>query len=504
MAKQVSFGKAGMEKMMIGLNTCADAVSATIGPKGRNAYIMNDYTPEITNDGVKIANKIVLENPEEDAGAWIIRNVSGQQNDDVGDGTTTVTVLTQALIQECLKRPENAMEIKESLKEAGDKVLAILKAKSVALKPEEVSRVALISSESQQLSTLITEIIDKLGEKAVINVEDSKTFATDYEIVEGYNAAVGFMSPAFITDKRKGQAIYEDIHVLVTQRKISNLIDIVPLINKLAESKIGNLVLVCEDIDDSILGQLVMNKNMGTFNSLVLRCGGEIIEDIAGATGATIVSDNTGISFKNMGLEHLGKVKKVVSEKDKTLFITEPEVSQKYAETLEGIAETEVNQLVKKRYDQRIARVKGGIAQLRIGAPTDEERGYLKDKAEDAIKATKAALEEGIVEGGGMTLWRIASELQPTTIGEEILKRGLKAPLQRIVENAGKDYTEVVRNLSSSDNGYNAKTGEYVNLLTEGIIDPSKVTRCALENAVSAAATFITTYSVITEIPEKK
>lgn len=497
--KKVSFGREAMESMMRGLDKVADAVSSTIGPKGRNAYIMHDLTPKITNDGVTIANKIILEDPEEDAGAYIIRNVSAQQNDDVGDGTTTVTILTQAIIHEALKRPENPMEIKESLQQSGQKLLKQLAKKSVKIKTTDINRVALISSENEQLALLITEIIGKLGSKAVMNVEDSKTFATDYEIVDGYEAGVGFMSPHFINDTKSGKASFEDVPIFVSERKIANVIDIQPLFEQLAAEKISQCVIVCEDIDDAMLGLLVMNKSMGRFNPLVIRCAGEIIEDIAGATGATICSNRTGLTFKDVTLKDLGRAKKVVSEVNKTLFIIDSVAPKQYAQELFGRMETEVNQYTKKHLEQRMNRVLGGIANLRIGAATDFEREYLKLKAEDAIKATKAAIEEGIVEGGGMALWRLCDSSQ--TVGAKIMNRALTTPLRKIIENAGKDYTDIVPNILD-DKGYDAKNNIYVDMMKAGIIDPTKVERCALENAISAASTFITTYTCITEIKD--
>lgn len=495
--KEVSFGKNALEPLLKGLDTAADAVSLTIGPCGRNVYIMDDMTPKITNDGATISNKIKLEDEKEDAGAWVIRNVSAQQLDDVGDGTSTVVVLTQAIIRECLARPENPVVIKESLEQAGKLVLEELAKTAKAIQPGDEKKIAQISAENEQLAQIITEIVEKLGSKAVVHIEDSKTFATDYEVVDGYEVAAGFMSPHMINDTKSGKAVYSDIPVLVTDRKIANIIDIQPLFTQLQENNIGQLVIVCDDIEDAMLGMLVANKQLGRFNALVIRCGGEMLQDTAGAVGAQVVSNGTGITFKDLKLEHLGHAQKVVANEYKTLFIVDK--NEEYIDLMKSKSENEPNQWTKKHIDDRIARLTGGIANLRIGASTDLEREYLKMKADDAVKATKAALEEGIVEGGGFALWRLASRLTEDDIGQSILKKALTAPLRAILNNAGVDYTDVITHLVD-DSGYNLKTKEYGNLLEMGIMDPIKVERCALENAVSAAATFITTHCLITNV----
>lgn len=499
MAKQVSFSR---EKVLKGFNQAADAVVGTIGPKGKNVFLMDTYTPVITNDGVTIANKIVLEDPEEDAGAYVIRNITGQQNDDVGDGTTTVATLLQSIINESLKRPENAMEVSLSLKEAGDKVLKILAKKSIKITKKDIEKVALISAENKDLAKIITEVFDKLGEKAVINVEDSKTFATEYEIVDGYEAHVGFISPHFITDKKTAKAEYSDIPVFVTEKKISNISDIKPLWEQFAKAGISQCVIVCDDIDDSMLGMFVTNNAMGTFKSLIIKATGPLLQDIEAVVGATMVSDTNGVRFQDVKLEHLGKAKKVISTANKTLFLGDGESAKKHATHLEKASEFDPNQYAAKKLIERVSKLRGGVASLRIGAPTDFEREYLKFKAEDAVKAVKAALEEGVVEGGGMALWRIAQDLDTKTIGEQILSKALKAPLIKIIENCGKDYADIIKELPEGK-GYDAKSDKYVDMVESGIIDPAKVERCAVENAISSASQFITSFCFITDIHEK-
>lgn len=498
--KQITFQKEAMDKMLLGLNKAAKAVSGSMGPKGLNVYIDDPLQPKITNDGFTIAGNVKLKDKQEDAGAYVIRNITSQQNDDVGDGTTTVAVLTKAILDECLKRPENPVLIKQSLKEAGEKIIKDLQAKSVKIKNTDINKVALISSENEHIAKLITEIIEKLGDKAVINVEDSKTLMTDYEIVDGYEAHVGFMSPHFITDKKANKAVYEDVPVLVSETKINNIQDIAPIFEMFKNEGINTCVIVCDDIDDSMLGVLVNNKLMGTFNSLVIRATGWLLQDIEGATGAKAISTTSGVTFKTFTKKNLGFAKKIVCDSNKTLFTTDGVSAKQYASLLDMQSENEPNQFQAKKLAERASKMRGGVAVLRIGANTDFERDYLRFKAEDSVKAVLAALEEGIVEGGGMALWRIAQELEPKTIGEEVLKKALIAPLKTIIENAGKDYAETITAMGKS--GYNAKDDKYVDMFEAGIIDPAKVERCALENSISSVSTFITTFATIIDAPE--
>lgn len=498
MSKELTFREEGMKKMLAGLNKAANAVGGTLGPKGLNVFIDDNLTPKITNDGATIADKIVFEDKLENAGAYIIRNTSSQTNDDAGDGTTTTAVLTQAIINECVKRPENPMVIKDSLKEAGRVILGKLAKRSQKIEDKDIEKVALISAENRELAQLITKIVQKLGKDAVINVEDSKTFGSEFEIVDGYEAHVGFISPHFITDKKSARAIYNDIPVLVTEKKIDNVRDITPIFELFKKEGINSCVFVCDDIDDSMLGILVANKAIGNFNSLVVRANAWLLKDIEGAVGATAISPTSGVTFQNFNLKHLGRAKKVVCDANKTLFTTDGVAAKKYAINLESQLENEPNMYTARSLKQRIAKMKGGIAVLRIGAPTDFERDYLRLKAEDAVKAVQCALAEGVVEGGGLALWRISQEMKPKTVGERILKIAIQAPFRRILENAGVDYTEVVMGMPQ-EMGYDAKSDDYVNMFEAGIIDPTKVERVALENSVSSASTFITTNVTITE-----
>lgn len=492
-----------MEPMIKGLDIAANAVGGTLGPCGRNVFIDNSMMPAVTNDGATVADQITLSDKLENAGAWLVKNITAQTNDDAGDGTTTTAVLLQSIVHECLKRPENPMAIKNSLKKAGNKILKELGKKSIQITKDDILKVAKISSEDETLAKIIDEIIKKLGNEAVIDVEDSKTFATTYDIINGYEAAVGFMSPYFITDTKSSKSIAENVAVLVTEKKISNIIEIQPIFTQLKQEAINHLVIVCEDIDPTMLGVFVNTHINKMMNLLVIRATGPLLKDIEGVTGAKRVSDELGLPFKDLKIEHLGKAKKVVSSANTTLFVGESVVAELYAKELEDEANNEPNMYAEKQLRKRIMKIRGTIATLRIGAPTDLEREFLKYKADDAIKAVKCAIAEGVVEGGGMTLWRIAQNLKPKTIGEEILKKALTSPLEKICENGGKSYAEIVMNLPE-EQGYDAKNDTYVYMMEAGIIDPAKVERCALENAVSSASQFITTFCVVCDEPENK
>lgn len=511
MAKKVIFNP--IPEMLKGLDIAADAVCGTLGPNGRNVLIDDATFPKTINEGGTIAFHIVLEDRVQNAGANLVRNTTAQTSDDAGDGRSTTAALIKGLAHACIERPENPMQIRESLNKAGGQVLKQIVKRTKKIDKKDAEKVALISCEDKEVAKLIGEIVNKLGDKAVINVEDSKTFATDYEIVDGYEAHVGFMSPRFITDKKTAKTVYEDIPVLCTERKISGLADIGNIFNDFAfETKDGrkvphsnpitSCVIVCDDIDDAMLGMFVQNFEMKTFNALVIRATSLLLEDIAGYTGAKIISNSTGVTFQNFKRDHLGFAKKVVSTANKTLFIGNGFSHKQYVKELEAKAKGEPNMYTQENMEKRVAKLSGGIAVLRIGAPTDYEREYKKPKAEDAVRAVKGALEEGVIEGGGMTLWRIAQEMKPKTIGEEVLKKALVSPLKWIIKNSGLDYAEVVMNMPAGM-GFNAKTGQYEDLIKAGIQDPTKVERVALENAISSVGIFITTNTVVIDVKEE-
>jgi len=502
--KEVLFKKEAFEKLLVGFNKTADAVTGTLGPKGRNVFIDDAMLPHITNDGHTIANSISFEDRYENLGAWVVRNTSAQTNDDAGDGTTTTAVLLQEIVNRSLERPENPMLIKNSLQEACKGVVAKIKEQAKPITLENVKEVALISSENEEIATLVTEVIQKVGAKGVIVVEESKTFETSAEVLEGYEANVGFTSPYFANDAGGSKAVYEHVAVLCAQKKISTVMDIKPLFDQLATQKIGQLVIVCEDIDPQILGVLVMNKVQGTMNILVIKATGTVLEDISATVGASLVSDATGVTFDKIDIgKHLGTADKIVCSEKKTLFIAKTPEGAEHAERLKSLADNNTNIYEKEMVLKRVAQLTGGIAVIRIGAATDLDRVYRKHKTDDTVASVKAALEEGIVEGGGMCLWRIGHDMKAKTVGEEILKNALSAPLKKICQNAGKEYTEVVSGMIGGT-GYNAKDDEFCVMIESNIIDPAKVERVALENAVSNASLFITSHAVIVDAKVEK
>jgi len=503
--KQVDFNPTALEKMRKGINIVAESVGKTIGPRGTNVFIDNATTPKFTNDGASIAHQITLPDKLENAGAWVARNACAQTNDDAGDGTTTTVVLLKSVIDECLARPENKTVIMQSLLDAKTKALDLLKKQSKPISQKEVINVARISAENEKLAQLITEVIGKVGSKAVVTVEERQDgFDSDYKLVQGYEAHVGFMSPYFRNDQQKARAVYSDIPVLCTSKKIGTVNDL-KFFEKLAKENIGELVIVAEDIEPAILGIFVATKMSGKMNLLVIKATGPLLEDIAAATGATLVSDETGVNFENLDIKHLGECSKIICEEKKTVFMSGATSAKKQADRLTAFAEANPNQYEAKKLRERAAKLKGGVAVIRIGAHTDAERNYLKDKAEDTIHAVQAALEEGVVEGGGISLYRLAESLKPKSVGESILARALTSPLRQIIHNSGKEYAEIIKNLPEGQ-GYDAKRDRYCDFFKEGILDPVKVERCAIENAVSTAAHFITTHSSITdyEKPETK
>lgn len=502
--REVTFNPSALEKMRRGIDIVAEAVGKTIGPRGTNVFIDSPVTPKFTNDGHSIAHEIVLADKLENAGAWVARNACSQTNDDAGDGTTTTVVLLKSIVDECFARPENRTQVMQSLMQAKTKILTILKRRARAISQENVINVARISAENEMLAQLITEVVGKVGSKAVITVEDRQDgFESDYKLVQGYEAHVGFMSPYFRNDQTKARAVYTNIPVLCTAKKMGTVNDL-KFFEKLPQHNINELVIVAEEIEPSILGIFVATKMAGKMNLLVIKATGPLLEDIAAATGATLISDETGVTFENFEpTSHLGKADKVMCEEKKTIFTSNATTAKRQADRLEAFAETNPNQYEAKKLRERAVKLKGGVAVIRIGAHTDAERNYLKDKAEDTVHSVQSALEEGVVEGGGMALYRIAEGLRARTIGEEILKKSLVAPLRTIISNSGEEYADIIKSLPEGQ-GYDARRNVYADFYAEGILDPVKVERCALENAISTAAHFITTHAAITEYVEPK
>lgn len=490
-------------KILKGFELVADAVAGTLGPKGKNVYLDDAVQPKITNDGVSIANRIDLEDKEENLGAKIVKNACSQTLDDAGDGTTTTAVLLKAIVKEALVRPENPIELRESLLKTVPQIVKEIKKQAKKIDKKSIKKVALISSQDEELAENISVLIEALGADASITIEDSYEGTTTHEIAEGYEAHVGFMDTRFSNQTNKAKCVMKDAYVLVCETKLSAISDIAPLWEQFAKAGISECVIVCEDIDPSILGTFLINKATGRFQSVVIRATGDALKDIEAAVGATRVSPTTGVTFQNVTLDHLGRAKRVECTAKETRFVaTNPGRASLHADWLLKEAEQEHNMFIKERLLKRVSQLKGGIGILKVGSP-DFNREYLKDKADDAVKAVKAALQEGVVEGGGMCLYRIATEIKPKTAGEEIVKKALRAPLKTIIENAGMDYADIVRNMPDAQ-GYDALKNTYVSMIDAGIIDPAKVERASVENAISNAANFITAYASVVECEAKK
>lgn len=475
-----------MKKVVDGLNKTVRAAAGTLGPKGRN--VLYPYPPfyKVTNDGKTIVDSVMLEDEAEKEGSWIVKNTCAQQVDDAGDGSTTTAVLLKAVVEEANKRPENSAEVAQSLKDALPKVLKAIKAKAKPVK--DVKQVALISAENPTLAAKIAEVVSKVGAEGTVLIEDNNVPYIEHEVVSGYEAHVGYMSPYFATDMAKMTAEMSNVAVFCTRRRISAVGDVQPLIDQMNQKNIKQIVIVCEDIDPQMLGIFVASRLQGKISCVVVRATGPLLDDIAMATGASLLCDDTGITFENFQAdEHLGHCKKFTCTEKKSVYLSDAKTAKVQAERLEAWADKNPNTFEAKKYRERATKLRSGVAILRIGSPTTVELGYLKDKADDAVRATQASLEEGIVPGGGTCLRDVARGIKGTSIGEQILRKALLSPYKQILENGGLDYAE------HPDDTYG-----------EDVIDPAKVTRCAVTNAVTNAAMLISTHCAIIDKPEPK
>ncbi len=535
MAKQILFNADARVALRTGIDKVADAVKITLGPRGRNVVLDRGFgAPTITNDGVSIAKDITLPNKFENMGAEIIKEVATKTNEIAGDGTTTAVVLTQAIVAEGVKQTTmgvNAMGIKLGIEAAKEAVVGALKdlAKPIKSK-EEIMQVATISAESKELGKIIAETIDKVGKDGVVTVEESQSFGIDREIVEGLQFDRGYVSSYMVTNHDRMEAEYKDVAVLLTDAKISGVKEIVPLLEKLASSGKKDLVIIADDVEGEALATFVLNKLRGGFNVLAIKAPGygerkkEILGDIAVTTGATVISEELGTKLETAELSALGRASKVVSTKDTTIVVggkgKKAEISARVAMLKAQVAQSE-NKYDIEKLEERIAKLSGGVAVIKVGAATETEMKYLKLKIEDAVNATKAAIEEGIVPGGGTALIKAASVAEGKMkkmsggnfdaeykVGWELLLRALEAPLRQIAINAGKDdgavIVEKVRS-AKGNAGYDAVTDAIIpDMITAGIIDPVKVTRSGVERASSAAAMLLTTEVAVTDEPEKE
>jgi len=534
MAKQIVFNEKAREALLRGVDALANAVKITLGPKGRNVVLDKGFgAPVITNDGVTIAKEIELKDKIENLGAEIVKEVASKTNDVAGDGTTTATLLSQALIHEGLKNitsGTNPIGIKRGIEKAVERVIARLRGMAIPVsagKKEEIAHVATISAKDRAIGEKIAEVIALVGKDGVVTVEESQTFGISHDIVEGLQFDRGYISHYMITNVERMEAIYEDPMILITDKKISAINEILPLLEKLTQAGKKELVIIAEEVDGEALATLVVNKIRGIFHSLAIKAPGygdrrkEMLEDIATVTGGKVISEELGLKLENAELSLLGEARKIISTKENTTIIdgkgAKNDIDAR-AKQIKKQMEDATSEFDREKLQERYAKLKGGVAVIRVGAATEVEQKEKQHRIEDAVSATKAAIEEGIVPGGGVALIRASAvlnemmeELDKTEdrddrIGVEIMQRALEKPLWQIAENAGISGDVVVEEVKKRKNseGYNAATNTYEDLITAGIVDPTKVTRSALQNAASAAAMLLTTEVAIAELPEKK
>ncbi|ASY20756.1 chaperonin GroEL [Candidatus Planktophila dulcis] len=526
MAKMIAFNEEARRGLERGMNVLADAVKVTLGPRGRNVVLEKKWgAPTITNDGVSIAKEIELDDPWEKIGAELVKEVAKKTDDVAGDGTTTATVLAQALVREGLRNVaagSNPMALKRGIEKAVTAIVTELgaMAKSVDSK-EQIAATASISAADATIGQMIAEAMDKVGKEGVITVEESNTFGLELELTEGMRFDKGYVSPYFVTDTDRMEAVLEDAYILITSNKIGNIKELVPVLEKVMQSG-KPLAILAEDIEGEALATLVVNKIKGTFKSAAVKAPGfgdrrkAMLQDIAILTGATVISDEVGLKLETAGLELLGRARKVVISKDETTIIEglgdEAQLKGRVTQIRTEIENSD-SDYDKEKLQERLAKLAGGVAVIKAGAATEVELKERKHRIEDAVRNAKAAVEEGIVAGGGVALLQAATaafkklKLEgDEATGAKIVELSIEAPLKQIAVNAGLEGGVVVEKVRHLDAGFglNAATGEYVDMIKAGIIDPAKVTRSALQNAASIAALFITTEAVITDKPEPK
>ena len=525
MAKLIAFDEEARRGLERGLNTLADAVKVTLGPRGRNVVLEKAWgAPTITNDGVSIAKEIELEDPYEKIGAELVKEVAKKTDDIAGDGTTTATVLAQALVREGLRNVAagaDPLSLKRGIEKAVEAVTeALLSSAKEVETEEEIAATASISAGDAEIGKLIAEAMEKVGKEGVITVEDSNTFGLHLELTEGMRFDKGFLSGYFVTDPERQEAVLEDPYILVVNQKISNVKDLVPVLEKVMQSG-KPLLIVAEDVEGEALALLVLNKMRGSIKSVAVKAPGfgdrrkAMMADIAILTGGQVITEEVGLSLDTATLEMLGKARKVVVTKDETTIIEgagdaaalEGRVAQIRAEIANSDSDYD-----REKLQERLAKLAGGVAVLKAGAATEVELKERKHRIEDAVSSTRAALEEGIVSGGGSALVHALKALDgmdlgnhDANVGVQIVRRALVQPLRWIAENAGEDGYVIVSKVSELPvgHGFNAKTGEYVDLIEAGVIDPVKVTRSALQNASSIAALVLTTETLVVEKPEE-
>ncbi len=523
MAKEILFGAEARSALEKGVDQLANTVKVTLGPKGRNVVLDKQFgAPLITNDGVTIAKEIELEDAFENMGAQLVKEVATKTNDVAGDGTTTATVLAQAMIKEGMKNVAagaNPIILRKGMKKATDTTVEAIHSMSQTLKgKDQIAEVAAISAGDEEVGALIAEAMEKASKDGVITIEESKTMSTELEVVEGMQFDRGYLSPYMSTDMDKMEAVLENPYILITDKKISNIQEILPVLEQIVQSS-AKLLIIAEDVEGEALATLVVNKLRGTFNVVAVKAPGfgdrrkAMLEDIAILTGGQVISEELGLDLKEVSMDQLGQAKTVKVQKENTIIVDgaglkenlEARISQIKAQIEETSSEFD-----KEKLTERLAKLAGGVAVVKVGAATETEMQEKKLRMEDALAATRAAVEEGIIAGGGTAYvhaTKLVDELIETLEGDErtgakLIRKALEAPLRQIVVNAGLEGSVIVNKVLESVNGvgFNALTEKYVDMIEEGIIDPAKVTRSALQNANSVASTLLTTESVVAEI----
>ena len=526
MAKQIIFSDDARVKLLNGVEALYDAVRVTIGPKGRNAILDKGYgAPTITNDGVTIAKEIELKDKFENMGAELIKEVAIKSNDQVGDGTTTATILAYAMIKEGLRNVTagaNPMRLRLGINRAVEVLVKELRgmAKDVT-KQEEIAQVATISAQDERVGQLIAEVMKEVGQDGVVTVEESQTIGLEKEVVEGMQFDNGYISPYMVTDTARMEAIYEKPYILITDKKIGSVQEILPLLEKIAQSGRKDIMIIAEDVEGEALATLIVNKLRGTFNALAVKAPGfgerrkAMLHDIALLTGGKVISEELGLKLDSVDLDVLGSARKVIVTKENTTIVegkgSQEEIKARIAQIKQEITASS-SEFDKEKLSERLAKLAGGVAVIKVGAASEVELKEKKHRIEDALAATKAAVEEGILPGGGAALIHARKSLDGLKLkgdeatGADIVRRALSYPLWQIAANAGKDGAVIVNEVvkSAAGTGYDAEEDEYVNMFKAGIVDPTKVTRSALQNAASVAAMFLTTEVAIVELPEDK
>ncbi|MGG7142068.1 chaperonin GroEL [Clostridium nigeriense] len=525
MAKMIKFSEEARRSMQIGVDTLADTVKVTLGPKGRNVVLDKKFgAPLITNDGVSIAREIELEDPYENMGAQLVKEVATKTNDVAGDGTTTATLLAQAIIREGLKNVTagaNPILIRNGIKMAVDKAVDEIKKISKPVDgKEDIARVAAISAADEEVGKLISDAMEKVGNEGVITVEESKSMGTELDVVEGMQFDRGYVSAYMVTDTEKMEAVLDSPLILIADKKISNIQELLPILEQIVQQG-KKLLIIAEDVEGDAMTTLVVNKLRGTFTCVAVKAPGfgdrrkEMLQDIAILTGGTVISEELGIDIKEVTLDMLGQCESVKVTKENTTIVNgkgnSETIKERVAQIRAQIEET-TSEFDKEKLTERLAKLAGGVAVIKVGAATETELKEKKLRIEDALAATKAAVEEGIVPGGGAAyaniineVNKVTSDIPDTQVGINIIVRALEEPMRQIATNAGLEGSVIIEHVKGCEAGigYDALRDEYVNMIKAGIVDPTKVTRSALQNAASVASTFLTTEAAVVDIPQK-